>query len=94
MRTTRPILTLLPALLLLAACGGPRTVTAPGGGGWVGGSVPQLGYFGFPIAAYTLLTDPDIPVNRYRFKALHDLAARFKGLSEAARSRIVGYSLG
>ena len=58
------------------------------------GSVPQLGYFGFPIAAYTLLTDPDIPVNRYRFKALHDLAARFKGLSEAARSRIVGYSLG
>ena len=58
------------------------------------GSVPQLGYFGFPISAYTLLTDPDIPVNRYRFKALHELAARFKGMSEAARSRIVGYSLG
>lgn len=58
------------------------------------GSVPQLGYFGFPISAYTLLTDDSIPVNRYRFRALHQLVARVHGLSEAARSRIVGYSLG
>ena len=32
------------AVLLLAACGGPRTVVVPsGGGGWIGGAVPQLG---------------------------------------------------
>lgn len=40
------IVTILSAIavLLLAACGGPRTVVVPnGGGGWVGGSVPQLG---------------------------------------------------
>ena len=40
------IVTILSAIavLLLAACGGPRTVVVPnGGGGWIGGAVPQLG---------------------------------------------------
>ncbi len=58
------------------------------------GSTPQLGYFGFPIAAYTLLTDADIPVNRYRVKALREITERVKGLSDAARARIVGFTLG
>ncbi|ARU04539.1 hypothetical protein CCO03_07475 [Comamonas serinivorans] len=57
------------------------------------GSVPQRSD-GVPALAYTLLTDPDIPVNRYRFRALHEVAARLQALPEAARARIVGYTLG
>lgn len=57
------------------------------------GSVPVVGYFGYPIVPYTLLTDPDIPVNRYRFQALDYMIARIADLPDEARERIVGYTL-
>lgn len=57
------------------------------------GSPPQLGYFGFGIQPYTLLTDPDIPVNRYRFEALRHVIERFLALPEPVHERVIGISL-
>lgn len=53
----------------------------------------QLGYFGYPIIPYTLATDPDIPVNRYRFEALDAVVKRIKALPKNVRDRIVAYNL-
>ena len=57
------------------------------------GKPPQLGYFGYPIHPYTLSTDPAIPVNRYRFEALEQLAAAVRKLPSDAQDRIVAYTL-
>lgn len=57
------------------------------------GSVPDLGYFGYKIAPYTLSTDPELPVNKYRFDALRHFAKRINALPDDAKKRIIGYTL-
>lgn len=57
------------------------------------GKAPELGYFGYRIVPYTLLTDAAIPVNRYRYEALRAVAQRVLALPQAARERIVAYTL-
>lgn len=58
-----------------------------------GGKALELGYFGYRIVPYTLLTDAAIPVNRYRYEALSAVAQRVLALPQAARERIVAYTL-
>ena len=57
------------------------------------GTAPQLGYFGYPILPYTLSTDPAIPVNKYRFEALAQVAKGITSLPAATRRRIVAINL-
>jgi hypothetical protein len=57
------------------------------------GSAPNTNYFGYPIVSYTLLADESIPVNRYRFDALRQLAQRVAALPPHVRQRIVGVTL-
>lgn len=57
------------------------------------GTVPQLGYFGYRILPFTLRSDADIPVNRYRFEALRHVAQRVQALPEAVQKRIVAFTL-
>ncbi|MEO8248940.1 MAG: hypothetical protein ABI589_06180 [Burkholderiales bacterium] len=57
------------------------------------GSVPELGYFGYKIAPYTLLADPDIPINRLRFDALRYYIKRINALPEKVKNRIIAYTL-
>lgn len=52
-----------------------------------------LGYFGYRIAPYTLLTDEAIPVNRYRYGALRAVAQRVKALPTKVQKRIVAVTL-
>ena len=49
----------------------------------------ELGYFGYRVFPWTLSSDPDIPVNRYRFEALDYIAKRVKALPQKVQSRIV-----
>lgn len=58
-----------------------------------GGKSLELGYFGYPIVPYTLLADPHIPVNRYRFEALEQVAKRIRALPKKVQDRIVAYTL-
>ncbi|WP_245597915.1 hypothetical protein [Ottowia thiooxydans] len=57
------------------------------------GKPPELGYFGFAIAPFTLSTDMSLPVNAYRFAALRHVIKRMLALPAEARERIVGISL-
>ena len=57
------------------------------------GTPAESNYFGYPILPYTLQTDADIPVNRYRFAALQAIARRIAALSPEARKRIVAITL-
>lgn len=57
------------------------------------GSVPRLGYFGYRILPYTLRTDPQIAVNRYRFNALRHVAKRIKLLPKSVQERIIAFTL-
>lgn len=57
------------------------------------GKPPELGYFGYRIMPYTLLTQDTIPVNRYRFEALRYVAQRVKALPKAVQERIVAFTL-
>ena len=58
-----------------------------------GGKPLELGYFGYRIIPYTLLADPAIPVNRYRFEALEEVARRIQALPRKVQDRIVAYTL-
>ena len=60
---------------------------------WSDGTPPQLGYFGYPIRPWTLLTDPAIPVNQYRFKALEQVAKGILALPPETQERIVAINL-
>ncbi|KQR41555.1 hypothetical protein [Acidovorax sp. Leaf160] len=53
----------------------------------------ELGYFGYRIVPYTLLADPTIPVNRYRFEAVRHVAKRIKAMPEAVRKRVIAITL-
>lgn len=53
----------------------------------------ELKYFSYRITPYTLQTDADIPVNRYRFEALRYLAERVKALPVPVQQRIVAITL-
>lgn len=57
------------------------------------GTVPQLGYFGYRILPYTLSTDLAIPVNRYRFEALEQVAKGILLLPAEVQQRIVAINL-
>ncbi|MDD2547378.1 MAG: hypothetical protein PHI55_14020 [Burkholderiaceae bacterium] len=57
------------------------------------GTVPQLGYFGYRILPFTLRSEVQIPVNRYRFEALRHIAKRVQALPVAVQKRIVAYTL-
>lgn len=57
------------------------------------GTVPQLGYFGYRILPYTLSIDPAIPVNKYRFEALEQVAKGVASLPAAVQRRIVAINL-
>ncbi|WP_237233965.1 beta-galactosidase, partial [Rothia nasisuis] len=57
------------------------------------GRSPVVEYFGNRVVPYTLLTDPSIPVNRYRFEALRYVAQRLQALPAAVRNRIVAVTL-
>ncbi|WP_255440782.1 beta-galactosidase [Caenimonas sedimenti] len=58
------------------------------------GQPPATDYFGYQVAPFTLLTDPAIPVNAYRFEALRLLASRLAALPPAVQGRLVGVALG
>lgn len=60
---------------------------------WSDGTPPQLGYFGYPIRPWTLLTDPTIPVNRYRFEALERVAKSILALPPEIQARVVAINL-
>lgn len=53
----------------------------------------QLGYFGYEIRPWTLLTDASIPVNKYRFEALDYVSKRILELPANQQSRIVAITL-
>lgn len=53
----------------------------------------ELGYFGYPVASYTLLTDRTIPVNNYRFAALEYVAKRLMALPKPIQGRIAAITL-
>ncbi|MDR0226941.1 MAG: hypothetical protein LBI66_11005 [Burkholderiaceae bacterium] len=53
----------------------------------------ELGYFGYRILPYTLSTDPAIPVNHYRFKALEYMAKKIRNLPQTVQDRIIAYTL-
>ena len=57
------------------------------------GRSPVVEYFGNRVVPYTLLADPSIPVNRYRFEALRYVAHRLQALPDAVRRRIVAVTL-
>lgn len=57
------------------------------------GKPPQLGYFSFAIAPFTLSTDATLPVNEYRFAALRFVIKRLMAMPAEARDRIVGITL-
>lgn len=58
-----------------------------------GGTPLKLDYFGYSILPYTLSTDPAIPVNYYRYKALEHVAKRIQELPHYVQDRIVAYTL-
>ena len=58
-----------------------------------GGKPLELGYFGYRIIPYTLLADPAIPVNRYRFEALRHVAQKVAKLPAAVQKRIIAVTL-
>lgn len=53
----------------------------------------ELGYFGYRILPYTLSTDPSVPVNHYRFKALEYMARKIRELPQPVQDRIIAYTL-
>ncbi|MBY0454155.1 MAG: hypothetical protein K2Q11_04630 [Burkholderiaceae bacterium] len=53
----------------------------------------ELGYFGYRVAPYTLLTDRTIPVNGYRFAALEYVAKRLMALPKPIQGRIAAITL-
>ena len=53
----------------------------------------ELGYFGYQIRPWTLLTDPSIPVNKYRYEALDYVSKRILELPSNLQSRIVAITL-
>ena len=57
------------------------------------GNPPLSEYFGYRIAPYTLLTDEKIPVNAYRYTALHHVARKLNALPKHVRERVVAISL-
>lgn len=58
-----------------------------------GGRPLELEYFGHRIAPYTLQSDADLPINRYRYEALRYMARRIASLPQAVRERIVAITL-
>jgi hypothetical protein len=54
-----------------------------------GGKPLDLNYFGYHVIPYTLLTDPRIPVNRYRYAALEHVASKLRGMPADVQARIV-----
>lgn len=60
---------------------------------WSDGTPPQLGYFGYPIRPWTLLTNPALPVNQYRFEALEQVARGILSLPPHVQERIVAINL-
>ncbi|RUP24113.1 MAG: hypothetical protein EKK45_26490 [Curvibacter sp.] len=57
------------------------------------GKAPLSSYFGYRIAPYTLLTDENILVNRYRFEALRHVARKILALPPQVRKRMVAITL-
>jgi hypothetical protein len=57
------------------------------------GKPPATSYFGYTVVPFTLRTDDDIPVNRYRFAALRHVATRIAALPPVAQARIVAVTL-
>lgn len=57
------------------------------------GSVPASRYFGNKVLPYTLLTDDDLDVNRYRFDAADYVLRRIAALPAEVRQRIVAVTL-
>ncbi len=56
-------------------------------------SAPITDYFGNKVYPYTLLTDPSIPVNHFRFEALRAVAHRIARLPAAAKNEIVAVTM-
>ena len=59
----------------------------------VDGRPPQLDYFGYRIAPYSLRTDESLPVNQLRFGALREVGKRVRALPAAVQERIVAITL-
>ena len=53
----------------------------------------KIEYFNAKIFPWTLRTNPDIPVNRFRFESLDHVAKRVLALSKEAQERIVAITL-
>lgn len=53
----------------------------------------ELNNFGYRIMPYTLSTDANIPINKYRRDDLNYVAQRIRKLPKAVQSRIVAYPL-
>ncbi|WP_353234706.1 hypothetical protein [Diaphorobacter ruginosibacter] len=57
------------------------------------GTPLKLGYFSSNVFPWTLRTDPEIPVNHYRYEALEYVAKRILSLPKDAQDRIVAITL-
>ena len=57
------------------------------------GSVPASNYYGNKVLPYTLLTDDDLDVNRYRFEAAEFVLKRIAALPAEVKQRIVAITL-
>lgn len=53
----------------------------------------NLNYFGYHVIPYTLLTDPGIPVNQYRYRSLTYVAKKILALPRDVQDRIVAITL-
>ncbi|QNP49969.1 beta-galactosidase [Diaphorobacter aerolatus] len=60
---------------------------------YASGPVPVTRYIGHGIIPFTLRTDENIPVNRYRFQALRYMTQQLRALDAPTRSRIAAVTL-
>lgn len=57
------------------------------------GAVLSTDYLGHSVIPFTLLTDPSIPVNRYRYEALRRITQRISQLPQGARKKVIAITL-
>ncbi len=57
------------------------------------GSVPASNYFGNKVLPFTLLTNPNLEVNRYRFEAANYVLKRIAALPPDVRQRIIAITM-
>lgn len=57
------------------------------------GKPPATSYFGYAVFPFTLRTDEQLPVNRYRFEALRHVAGKIAALPAPVQQRVIAVTL-